>query len=973
MLLPNKQHVRRPRTLARTGRRERLLVASSPTRSAVSSVTPSSQLTRICHESGGNLVAALNRLLNTLKENKVPGPQLFRLKEEFSAPLGEGGQGNVRGINKKSAQRYLKADKSILTKWPVELIAIKQHQRSKAVEQTQNTGSYAREVDPSKDDLGNRFRAAECEVLALSPSLFRGHPNIVQLVGWGLCLDTIENPESPCCGSLQTPLLVLERAEMNLSQFLQHLLFPVRMRTQEVRAEEGSVGESLGGPYMSPQLKWTEMLSSGWSILAESTGFVMDPFEIVRLLCVDIGHGLQSLHEHKFTHGDLKPENVLIFKTSRQWLAKLCDFGCARGQAENEAGPGGQPQKERYLGTDSWLPPWNETTREHDYDGLRTCDLYVYGLVVWSSFCLRGNSPPQNPKLEDAQANLQQLARQRRWLPFPSNKKWLADRINRVLSRTMTDRHSRHPTPWEYLLSDNERKAQTKKSARTMDTPSGAQDASGIYPILSSAFSRCRSARETSTIEPKVRPPLSPTVKAKYNEKAWWSRTTAVDAPLTAQGTRPTTDNDLDSTSSSAEPLQLALSTTASHYSTQEEGFGPASSIVLSPDDDSLSTTLFQGDRRREDAERLFQDITDTLTSWRAASNSSEDLYYYARFRSRIRLEWWGRDPRTENILSRALKIVPAVEICTLAWLCKGPVGKSEVENLPANDETWRVVLDPNFLNESERLDRFLLLLQFGARVEEKAPIRRQFRSWAIFTGYIQTCRPATIPTVMEKIYRRSPVKMSRVMRHLRSDAHIETHQLREHGIAEGQNPDETTSLLPLPLGWKAFGKPGPAVQTTCFEETFTQSITLTSPKFSIMKTRQVKIGFLDQGEGHVCHLDLVSCLRSGTSMVNKTTFDEDMTTRFPSYNDDWFAAEWTTQPSQKDMLASLSEPWRLPTFTMRLLIPQRNMLEVVLLRMVAALVMAGLVSTIVVVVVGLVVCHGLSLTCLSLVPQHVT
>src|SRR5690606_34566585 len=84
----------------------------------------------------------------------------------------------------------------------------------------------------------------EAEVLTLSPNLFHGHPNIVQLMGWGLCLDTFEDPQSDCCGSVQLPVLVLERAEMNFSQLLESL-FTSRHQSLESQVEEG-FGQGVG-------------------------------------------------------------------------------------------------------------------------------------------------------------------------------------------------------------------------------------------------------------------------------------------------------------------------------------------------------------------------------------------------------------------------------------------------------------------------------------------------------------------------------------------------------------------------------------------------------------------------------------------------------------------------------------------------------------------------------------------------------
>jgi hypothetical protein len=46
------------------------------------------------------------------------------------------------------------------------------------------------------------------------------------------------------------------------------------------------------------------------------------------------------------------------------------------------------------------------------------------------------------------------------------------------------------------------------------------------------------------------------------------------------------------------------------------------------------------------------------------------------------------------------------------------------------------------------------------------------------------------------------------------------------------------------------------------------------------------------------------------------------MADRFPIYDDDWFRAEWNTEPNQEDVLAALKDPWELPTFASRVTLP---------------------------------------------------
>ncbi|KAF4610372.1 hypothetical protein G7Y89_g15748 [Cudoniella acicularis] len=417
--------------------------------SSSSSRTPSSQLSVLRQESGGSHIAILNRLLNTLKENEVPGPQLFRLRQEFSEPLGEGGEGNVRAIDRECAARYRKMGKNMRERWPVELIAIKQYQSRREW----TTGGqklklgYTTSAGLDDSDLGSRFRAAECEILALSPSLFRENPNIVQLLGWGLCLDTLEDAQSSCCRGVQVPLLVLERADMNFLQFLRQL-FPDNQRL------DASAATSRRLEHGTQTSGFANAIQGLGRTVLQWTGIEVDSYETIRLLCMDIGHGLQSLHEHDFTHGDLKPTNVLIFRTPTRWLAKLCDFGCAFGKPTNvisAAGTPGTPTcRQRYLGTPDWQRRRDEASDEHDYDGLQNCDLYVYGLLVWSAFCLRGEPPPSKT-WEAARADLGELERRARW-STAENKRWISHRVGKLLDSAMASPLARSRRPWVHLL-----------------------------------------------------------------------------------------------------------------------------------------------------------------------------------------------------------------------------------------------------------------------------------------------------------------------------------------------------------------------------------------------------------------------------------------------------------------------------------------------------------------------------------------
>lgn len=114
------------------------------------------------------------------------------------------------------------------------------------------------------------------EVLALGLSALNHHANIVNLVGWAYAVD----------GCHFVPSLCYELAIGDLGTFL--------------------------GSY-NPNLSWEQKYS----------------------FCLDIGSGLDAIHDCGIVHGDLKPSNVLIFDQNGL-IAKIADFGLAIDENEQE-------------------------------------------------------------------------------------------------------------------------------------------------------------------------------------------------------------------------------------------------------------------------------------------------------------------------------------------------------------------------------------------------------------------------------------------------------------------------------------------------------------------------------------------------------------------------------------------------------------------------------------------------------------
>ena len=175
-------------------------------------------------------------------------------------------------------------------------------------------------LDLSNPSVSRQMRNLILEITALCHPNLRDHRNIVKLLGWGTSTEYDQ----------QVPFLALEVADYTLASYLcQKDLYSRAQRHH---------------------------------------------------IALDIGSGLDALHEIGLIHGDLKPDNVLLFFELDYWVARLADFG---GGAD--LGQGGSLEG---AGTVGWRAP---ELRQHYYDGtnidlslIERIDNYSYGLLIWS-------------------------------------------------------------------------------------------------------------------------------------------------------------------------------------------------------------------------------------------------------------------------------------------------------------------------------------------------------------------------------------------------------------------------------------------------------------------------------------------------------------------------------------------------------------------------------------------------------------
>lgn len=330
---------------------------------------------RLMREATETPLQVFKELIDVLHEGHIPGPHLLRLRAEFEM-LGQGRTFQVLGASAEFQQRademtsaldaspelLQRADETMSIfvneregKWKLQAclekvisdvftgsqrlhvraclrrlkaVAVKRAVVSDQASQTSGS-SLRRSREDATRAFGKQLAYIRDEVNALCRAPFRHHRNIVKLLGWGLCLDELEDEAAD---EPRVPLLLLERAEASLDGFLQ-----------------------------------TANVS----------------YEKLRRICLDIGRGLQAIHWAGFCHGDLKTSNILVFRDGNDsFLAKICDFGLSQSPEVEEA---------PYQGSYGWTPL--RGSQRLAPGNVQRCDIFAYGLVIWSIFTRTCGSP----------------------------------------------------------------------------------------------------------------------------------------------------------------------------------------------------------------------------------------------------------------------------------------------------------------------------------------------------------------------------------------------------------------------------------------------------------------------------------------------------------------------------------------------------------------------------------------------------
>ncbi|GFF99040.1 ankyrin repeat, PH and SEC7 domain containing protein secG [Aspergillus udagawae] len=251
--------------------------------------------------------------------------------------------------------------------------------------------SKAEQRFAASTDYRLQLRTLGLEVLSLCNPVLRAHPNITSLLAWGFDFPFAD---------MAVPVLFMEAAMMPLSNFL-----GAEKRTVEVRYQ----------------------------------------------LSLDVANGLEALHNLRIVHGDVKPDNVLVFAGPSErvpFRAKLSDFGVC---VDLEA-PDAKFMLSDYRGTQAWLAPEVEDGDLTRFRGFSSelmfrFDAYSFGLVLLSIFTGNGEAPVLDEDPENVPGQVFELLYSQE--DIPTN---IRGELRKAISNLLSEDPRKRPLPGPSLI-----------------------------------------------------------------------------------------------------------------------------------------------------------------------------------------------------------------------------------------------------------------------------------------------------------------------------------------------------------------------------------------------------------------------------------------------------------------------------------------------------------------------------------------
>lgn len=226
--------------------------------------------------------------------------------------------------------------------------------RGQVIKRAQVQGSDFEDSNGDNESQQLKLRIIDLEIRTLCDERVRQSPHIVSLDGWGF--DYSDRKELNRC-----PFLLVQEALCSLGDFLRN---PAQFHVERVCLEQ----------------KYT--------------------------ICLDIASGLECLRQCGIVHGDLKPDNILLFYDKNRegrYMAKLADFGLSIFTTQNN-----DLSFSDYRSTPHWQPPETVSAGRYENiepDQLFKCDSYSYGLLALSTLALgNAKSPLGNSEQRDAES-----------------------------------------------------------------------------------------------------------------------------------------------------------------------------------------------------------------------------------------------------------------------------------------------------------------------------------------------------------------------------------------------------------------------------------------------------------------------------------------------------------------------------------------------------------------------------------------